>query len=128
VLAANETFGRIHRDGANGVLAEVLRDFENEALAVVLSLERVQDGRQVIVELDVHNGANHLTDLADNIAHTVYPCFACGEAARHFPSSCLRRCGPRGLPYLRGVAAPLSSLAWRCSPLDERLRFLALSQ
>ncbi len=98
-LAANETFRRIHRDGTDGVLAEVLRDFENEALAIVLRLKRIQDGRQVTVELDVHNGANHLTDLADNIAHTVYPCFACREAADGFPSSCLRRVNRPACPF-----------------------------
>ncbi len=46
-LAADQTFGGVHRDGADGVLAEVLGDFENQAVAHVVGLERVQDERQV---------------------------------------------------------------------------------
>ena len=47
-LAAHQTFGRIHGDGAHGVLAEMLGDFEHEAVAVIVGLERVQDLRQLI--------------------------------------------------------------------------------
>jgi hypothetical protein len=35
-LAAGQTVGRVHRDGAHGVLAEVLRNFENERLPLLL--------------------------------------------------------------------------------------------
>ena len=63
-VAAREAFGRVHRDGANRVLAEVLRDFENKARAVVRRLQRVQDRRQVAVELDVDDGADHLAYAA----------------------------------------------------------------
>jgi hypothetical protein len=42
-LAANEAFGRVHGDGAHGVLAQMLRNFENQAVAVVRRLQRVQD-------------------------------------------------------------------------------------
>ena len=47
VLAAGQALGRVHRDGADGVLAEMLRDFEHEAVAVVVGLERGQDRRQL---------------------------------------------------------------------------------
>jgi hypothetical protein len=43
-LAAHQTFGGVHGDGAHGVLAEMLRDFENQAVAAVGGFERVQDG------------------------------------------------------------------------------------
>ena len=45
--AANQAFGRVHGDGAHGVLAEVLGDFEHQPVAVVVGLERVEDRRQV---------------------------------------------------------------------------------
>ena len=46
-------------------LAEMLRDFEHQAVAVVRGLERVQDRRQVALELHVDDGADDLGDLAD---------------------------------------------------------------
>jgi hypothetical protein len=45
-LAAGQTVGRVHRDGADGVLAEVLRNFQNELLAVIAGLQRVEDRGQ----------------------------------------------------------------------------------
>ena len=60
LLAAHQAFGRVHGDGAHGVLAEVLGDFEHQAVAVVVGLERVQDRRQVAVELHVDDGADDL--------------------------------------------------------------------
>ena len=46
-LTAHETFGDVHRDGAHGVFAEMLGDFEHQAVAAVRGLQRVQDRRQV---------------------------------------------------------------------------------
>ena len=60
----------VHRDGADGVLAEVLRDLEREVVlagrdARVGQLERVQDlGELPVLELDVHDGPDDLHDLA----------------------------------------------------------------
>ena len=62
--AADQTFGRVHGDGAHGVLAEVLGDFEHQPAAVVVDLERVEDGREGTFEGHVHHGANHLADPA----------------------------------------------------------------
>ena len=64
LLAANEAFGHVHRDAAHRVFAEMLGDFENQAVAVVLGFERVQDLRQMTVELDVDDGADDLRDVA----------------------------------------------------------------
>ena len=63
--AAHEAFGRIHRDGAHGGFAQVLRDLEHEPLAVVVGLERVEDLGQMVLELHVDDGADDLGDLAD---------------------------------------------------------------
>ena len=54
----------VHGDGAHGVLAEMLGDFEHQAVAVIVGLERVQDFRQVLAELDVDHGAHDLAHLA----------------------------------------------------------------
>ena len=45
--------------------AEMLRNFENEALPLVLGLERVQNRRKVIAELYVDDRADHLGDVSD---------------------------------------------------------------
>jgi hypothetical protein len=63
-LAAHEAFGGVHGDGADGVLAQMLRDFQNQALALIVGLERVQDRRQHILEGHVDDGADDLADLA----------------------------------------------------------------
>ena len=51
LLAAHQALGRVHGDAAHGVLAEMLGDFEHQPVAVVVGLERVEDRRQVAVEL-----------------------------------------------------------------------------
>ena len=43
--AADQTLGRVHRDRAHGVLAEMLGDFQHQPVAVVVDLERVEDRR-----------------------------------------------------------------------------------
>jgi len=70
-LATGETLGGIHSNGADGALTKVLSDLEHQAalgavlvLLKVLDLETVENGRKLIVELDVDNGTNHLGDLA----------------------------------------------------------------
>ena len=63
-LAAGQAFGDVHGDAAHGVLAEMLGHFEDEAVAVVGSFQRVQDLGQVALELHVHHGADDLGDLA----------------------------------------------------------------
>ena len=68
--AADEAVGGVHRDGADGVLAEVQRDLEGQVVlggrdAGVRHLEGVQDLRELApLELDVHDGPDDLDDLA----------------------------------------------------------------
>ena len=68
-LAADETLGGVHGDGANRVLAEMLRDLENEPDAVVVGLERVQDLRKVLLEVHVDDGTDDLRNVADILRH-----------------------------------------------------------
>ena len=63
-LAAHESFRNIHCDGAHGVLAQMLRDFEHQAVVAVLGLERIQDRRQMVVELHVDDGPDDLRDAS----------------------------------------------------------------
>ncbi|EAQ04301.1 hypothetical protein OB2597_09164 [Pseudooceanicola batsensis HTCC2597] len=72
-LAADQTFGRVHRDGAHGVLTKVLRHFQNQLGAVVVGGQCVEDLRQVIVELHVHNGADDLGHSAFCVCHVSSP-------------------------------------------------------
>ena len=65
LLAAHQALRGVHRDGAHGVLAEMLGHLQHQPLALVLGLERVQDRRQVILELHVDDGADDLGDLSD---------------------------------------------------------------
>ncbi len=52
-----------------GVLAEMLRNLENEAVAVVLGFERVQNLRQMAVELYVDDCAHNLANLTNLACH-----------------------------------------------------------
>ncbi len=70
-LAADQTLARVHRNGSDRVLAQMLRDFEHQAVAVVVGLQRIQDRRQVTLELDVHDGTHHLGDLAGLVWNVV---------------------------------------------------------
>jgi hypothetical protein len=59
-LAAHQTFGGVHGDGAHGVLAQVLRHFQHQAVAIVVGFKRVEDRRQIAIELHVDDGPDHL--------------------------------------------------------------------
>ncbi len=63
-LAAHEAFGRVHGDGAHGVLAEVLRHFEDQAVAAVVRFEGVENFRKRAVKGHVDDGTSDLRDAA----------------------------------------------------------------
>ena len=67
LLAAGEAFGGVHRHRAHRVFAEVLRDLQHQADALVPGLERVQDLGQMPFELHVDDGTHHLADATDFI-------------------------------------------------------------
>jgi peptide chain release factor 1 len=66
-LASDQTFGRVHRDGAHRTLAEMLGDLEHQAVAGVLGLQRIENCRQLTLELHVDDGAHHLRHAANLI-------------------------------------------------------------
>ena len=47
----------------------MLGDFEHQAVALVLGFQRVEDRRQVIVEMHVDDGADDLGDVSDCVGH-----------------------------------------------------------
>src|SRR5207244_12365491 len=59
-LAADQTFGGVHGDGAHGGFAEMLGDFEHQPVATVLGFDGVENGRQMSFELNVDDGADDL--------------------------------------------------------------------
>ena len=109
-LAANQTFGGVHGDGAHGVFAEMLRDFENQAVADIDGLQRVQDRRQVLVELHVDDGADDLTDLAGRAGTELDRSGRLRRSSR----CCLRRCLSRRQPW----PVPPSLRPWPGRPLQ----------
>ena len=73
-LTAHETFGRVHGNGADGAFAEMLRNLEHEAVALVLRLKCVQDRGKRAVELHVDDSSGYLPDAANSsIAHFSFP-------------------------------------------------------
>src|SRR6266540_512108 len=69
LLPAHEAFADIHGDRAHGRFAEMLGDLEHEAIALVLGLERVENGRQMPLEMHVDDGADDLGDVPDWVGH-----------------------------------------------------------
>eukprot|EP01083_Nonionella_stella_P273711 928758_1 len=63
LLAADESVGGLHGDGADGVLSQVLGDLEDEALAGGFDFEGVEDLGKLLVELNIDNGSNDLSHL-----------------------------------------------------------------
>ncbi len=61
-LTANETLCGVHSDCTNCALTEVLSNFENQTVAVILSFESVQNIRQFAFEFHVDNSADNLAD------------------------------------------------------------------
>ena len=49
----------------------MLGHLENKALAVIVNLEGVLNGRKVAFERDIDNGADDLTDFADIVRHFI---------------------------------------------------------
>ena len=94
----------VHGDGADDILAEVLGDLEDQAVAAIVGLERGEDRRQLAFEGDVDDGADDLRDAADEVARL--------RAAR----SALRAAAPCGAAFLRGlVGAAVAMLSFLAS-------------
>ena len=67
LAAAHQTLGGVHGDGPHGVFAQMLRHLKDQRVIAVLRVQRVQDLRQIAVELHVDNGADDLGDRSNRI-------------------------------------------------------------
>ena len=65
LLTAGQPVGTVHGDRAYGRFAEMLGDLEDQLVAVVVGLERVQDRGQMTVELNVDHRPHDLGDPTD---------------------------------------------------------------
>ena len=63
-LTADQPVGGVHGNRPDHVLAQMLRYLQNEAGFLVVAVERVKDGRQGAVELNVDHRAHHLRDAS----------------------------------------------------------------
>ena len=63
-LTTGQAFGRVHGDSADGVFAEMLRHFEDQAVAVIVGFKRRQNRWQLASESYVNNSADDLADAA----------------------------------------------------------------
>ena len=63
LLAAHQPLGRVHGNRPDHVFPEMLGHFEHQPVAAVIGLQRVQDLRQMVVEL-------HVDDRPHDLAHT----------------------------------------------------------
>ena len=63
-LSPDQTFAGVHGDRPDGVLPQVLRNFEHQPFPLVFGLQGIQDFGQVAVELNVHDRADNLGDPA----------------------------------------------------------------
>ena len=63
-LAANETLGGVHRDGADTVFAKMLSNFEHQAVAIIVTFQGVQNVWKCAVKLNVDNSADDLAYAA----------------------------------------------------------------
>ena len=62
-----QTVGRTHRDGTHDTAAELLLNFQHQALVTILYLKRVVHAWYgVLRELDVHHGADYLDNLSSS--------------------------------------------------------------
>ena len=76
-IASDETLSTVHGNGPDGVLSKVLGDLQDELGLPADDSEGVEDLREAIVELDVHNG----TDDGHNLALLSFDGRAHGELA-----------------------------------------------
>ena len=73
-LTAGEAVGRVHRNRANGVFANVLLRFKNDLLAVGASYNKriVDFGKRLCIrKVDVYNRANDLGNFTIRVRHVL---------------------------------------------------------
>ncbi len=68
----------------------MLRNFQNQAVGAVLGFERIENGRQMALELHVDNGAHDLGDATDLVSCCGHELLSFEYSVRERPSCCVR--------------------------------------
>ena len=68
-LTTGQAFGCVHGDGADGVFAQMLRHFKDQAVAVIVGFKRRQNRWQLASEGDIDNSADDLADTASRASN-----------------------------------------------------------
>jgi peptide chain release factor 1 len=78
---SDETLSTVHGNATDDVLTQMLGDLENELLTIVLSLNRVENGRELsAIELDVDDGTDDLVNLSGASIGSARPSAGDGES------------------------------------------------
>ncbi|GMR43041.1 hypothetical protein PMAYCL1PPCAC_13236 [Pristionchus mayeri] len=59
LLATDKTLGTVHSNGTDDILTEMLGDLKNETGRASSDLKTVEDGREVLIELNVDDGTDN---------------------------------------------------------------------
>jgi hypothetical protein len=66
ILATDKSVGGFHGNGTDGVLSKMLCDLENETIAAYdFDLKSVENLRKFLIELNINDGSNYLSNLSD---------------------------------------------------------------
>ena len=68
-LSADQTFGRIHGNCPDSVFTQMLRHLQHKPLAIILTMQCIQDIGEFSLKLYVYDGAQYLGDFADILCH-----------------------------------------------------------
>jgi hypothetical protein len=78
---SDETLSTVHGNATDNVLTQMLGNLKDELLAIVLSLERVENGRELsAIELDVDDGTDDLVNLAGTNTGSARPSAGNGKS------------------------------------------------
>jgi hypothetical protein len=67
-LASDDSFSGVHSNGSDGVLSQMLGDFEDESVVSTLDFESVQNWWSIAIKLNVDNWTNNGGDSANHVA------------------------------------------------------------
>ena len=69
-LTTDKALGGVHSNGADGVLTQMLGDFENEAGLAAFDLKGIENWWELSRELDINDGTNNLRNLSSSSGTT----------------------------------------------------------
>jgi len=70
-LTSGQSFGGVHSNGSDGVLTQVLGDFEDQSVFSAWDFEGVEDRGSAFVELDIDDGTDDGHDLTGEVSNAL---------------------------------------------------------